>query len=124
MGNIRRLIFEAIALAVCAFLFGGCETSQQVHRRQEVQELKKTVETQQAKIDELQRQVETTTSMLFKVTGELEKCRGKSEITKEKKQNTKTITKRGKRTRVSEAMRRAVKEAKAKKKRGCACRKR
>jgi len=105
-------------------LLSGCESTQQPGFGQEKRELLKTIEAQQAEIDELKCSVEASTSLLFAITSELEECRGKLPGAEKEKGNAK-IAKKPERSQPSTAKRRMGRPSRTKttkRKGGCPCR--
>lgn len=124
MTGVRILVFHAIGLLLSMLLLSGCESTQQPGLGQKKRELLKTIEAQQAEIDELKCGVEASTSLLFAITSELEECRGKLPGAEKEKGNAK-IAKRPKRSRLSTAKRRTERLSRTKttkRKGGCPCR--
>ena len=126
MTGVRILVFHAIGLVLSVLLLSGCESTQQPGLGQKKRELLKTIEAQQAEIDELKCGVEASTSLLFAITSELEECRGKLPGAEKEKGNAK-IAKKAKRSQLSTAKRKRRTERPSrtkttKKKGGCPCR--
>lgn len=124
MTGVRILVCHAIGLVLSILLLSGCESTQQPGFGQQKRELLKTIEAQQAEIDELKRSVEATTSFLFAITSELEECRGKLPGAEKEKGNAK-IAKKPKRSQLSTAKRRTEGPSRTKttkRKGGCPCR--
>lgn len=89
------LVSQMIAMSLTVILFGGCESNQK-------EELQKTIETQQAKIEELQDSREEVVRNFLEVSHELKVCQkqlGKAkkdyEILKKAKQFTPTELQKG-----------------------------
>jgi chromosome segregation ATPase len=124
MTGVRILVCHAIGLVLGMLLLSGCESTHQPGYGQEKGELLKTIEAQQAEIDELKRNVEATTSLLFEVTSSLEECRGKLPEAEKEKGSAK-VAKKPKRSQLSTAKRRTRTSSRTKttkRKSGCPCR--
>jgi len=124
MTGVRILVCHAIGLVLGMLLLSGCESTQQPGFGQEKHQLLKTIEAQQAEIDELKRNVEATTGLLFEVASELEECRAKLPEAEKEKSSAK-IAKKPKRSQLSTAKRRTRTSSRTtttKRKGGCPCR--
>jgi len=82
------LLFQTIGLVLSMLLLGGCESNQLAGCKQEKLQLQKTIEEQQAQIDQLQHSSqlneEAISHLIVEAFTELEKC--KKQVARLKKQ--------------------------------------
>lgn len=121
MKRVNAVVCQAVGLILSTLLLSGCALNQQARCEREMLELQKTMEAQQTKIDELKDNAEATTSILFEVTSELQKCQAQLPKAEKVKKSAKVSKTPPKPRQVSTAKRKTKTSSRTKRKGGCPC---
>jgi TolA-binding protein len=118
MNSIRIVLCHVAGLVVVVSLLGGCSSNRFDQCLQEKQELQKSIESQQVKIDKLETNLEETNGAVEKISKQLQRCqqqRVKLMQGKGRNPETKRVAKKNPRRKTQ------GKAKSTKKKSGCPC---